>query len=355
MAPSHAQWAAIIRQQNALHRQLERKIRLLDELQERRRKTGSTMDRLSKLAAFQDHSDEPDDGGEQTASGGGAPQPTTHGPSSAAVGALGQAPESAIPEGRESGSAAPTCGKPAAFQPTPHYLFFPMQAGRRSLPACGARVTADGAARKGEAFPQVRGRSRLSCSTGTNLVRISHHEGEGRGFSPAVTRPTGCSPKRGGTPPIAAGLKPCPSAAPGEPPCAGEKSRFGTVREKSGFAQKIKNRGNEAKESLKTKEVRKTSCAKRTQICARKPANEAKKATFRCKSGTPTGGVRLSRMKSLPAALCIAGIGRAQTCQGAAHLTHPLGKGFEAPLAVARAAGLKPRPSGPIEVPKGCR
>ena len=36
-APSHAQWAAIIRQQNALHRQLERKIRLLEELQEKRK------------------------------------------------------------------------------------------------------------------------------------------------------------------------------------------------------------------------------------------------------------------------------------------------------------------------------
>jgi hypothetical protein len=37
-APSHAQWAAIIRQQNALHRQLERKIRLLEEMQEKRKK-----------------------------------------------------------------------------------------------------------------------------------------------------------------------------------------------------------------------------------------------------------------------------------------------------------------------------
>ena len=49
-APSHAQWAAIIRQQNALHRQLERKIRLLDDVQERRRKMGSATDLLSRLA-----------------------------------------------------------------------------------------------------------------------------------------------------------------------------------------------------------------------------------------------------------------------------------------------------------------
>ncbi len=37
-APSHAQWAVIIRQQNALHRQLGHKIRLLDEMQEKRRR-----------------------------------------------------------------------------------------------------------------------------------------------------------------------------------------------------------------------------------------------------------------------------------------------------------------------------
>ena len=37
-APSHAQWAAIIRQQNALHRQLQQKIRLLQEIQEKRKR-----------------------------------------------------------------------------------------------------------------------------------------------------------------------------------------------------------------------------------------------------------------------------------------------------------------------------
>jgi len=43
-APSHAQWAAIIRQQNALHRQLERKIRLLEEMQEKRKKEERSSD-----------------------------------------------------------------------------------------------------------------------------------------------------------------------------------------------------------------------------------------------------------------------------------------------------------------------
>ena len=41
-APSHAQWAAIIRQQNSLHRQMERKIRLLMELQRERRELDET-------------------------------------------------------------------------------------------------------------------------------------------------------------------------------------------------------------------------------------------------------------------------------------------------------------------------
>ena len=35
-APSHAQWAVLIRQQNSLNRQLERKIRLLKEMQQER-------------------------------------------------------------------------------------------------------------------------------------------------------------------------------------------------------------------------------------------------------------------------------------------------------------------------------
>jgi hypothetical protein len=135
-----------------------------------------------------------------------------------------------------------------------------------------------------KAFPQVRRRSRLSCSTGTNL---------------------------------------------------------GTLRETPGRAQKTKNRGNEAKESLKTKEVAKTKCAKRTQICAQIPANEAKKAQFRCKNGTSTGGVRLSQVKSLPAALRIAGSGGAQTCQRPACLIHH-------PLPGRRSLTLPPVPLFPL-------
>jgi 2-iminoacetate synthase len=76
---------------------------------------------------------------------------------------------------------------------------------------------------------------------GGAFARISHQGGEGRGFSPAVTRPAGCRPasppaqlaaascaggeaKRGRTPAISAGLKPGPSGAPGQPPSIGENS-----------------------------------------------------------------------------------------------------------------------------------
>ena len=73
------------------------------------------------------------------------------------------------------------------------------------------------------------------------LAGISHHGGEGRGFSPAVTRPAHCPPPSppaqlaaascaggeangGGVPAIAAGLKPRPSGVAGQPPRVGEKS-----------------------------------------------------------------------------------------------------------------------------------
>ena len=58
-APSHAQWAAIIRQQNALHRQLERKIRLLDEMQEKRKREEERFLDNYKASLRQNPSDTP--------------------------------------------------------------------------------------------------------------------------------------------------------------------------------------------------------------------------------------------------------------------------------------------------------
>ncbi len=96
-APSHAQWAAIIRQQNALHRQMERKIRLLDETQERRRKLGSATDLLSRLVGQYDPSGD----------AGGRPAPTAPATDVGAVREPPLLPESATNPGREGDLSAP--------------------------------------------------------------------------------------------------------------------------------------------------------------------------------------------------------------------------------------------------------
>jgi hypothetical protein len=164
MAPSHAQWAAIIRQQNALHRQMERKIRLLDEMQERRRRRrGSATDLLTRLAGQYDRSGD----------AGGQPEPTTVSPSSS-----------------EEGS-----------QPL------------------GAD-TPDG----GTSVPPE--------DVGAALVAA---QGQPQGLP----------------------LRP---------------------------DENTQNRGNEAKNSLKTNEVAQTNCANRTHLGARKARNEAKNTGFECTS-----------------------------------------------------------------------
>ena len=173
MAPSHAQWAAIIRQQNALHRQMERKIRLLDEMQERRRRLGSATDLLSRLAGQYDPSGD----------AGGRPAPTTPNPSGAPCAAVG------------------AChGVPV---PTP--------------------ATDDAA-------------------------------GEVR--EPPLPEPEGSGAV------VGAALVAAPGQPQGLPPRPAEKTQ---------------NRGNEAKNSLKTNEVTQTICADQTRFGARNARNEAKK------------------------------------------------------------------------------
>ncbi len=176
MGPSHAQWAAIIRQQNALHRQMERKIRLLDETQERRRKMGSATDLLSRLAGIRNRLDEPDDGG--------GPTPTTPNPSSSEEGS--QADAADMPED-------------GASAPPPEFTIPPRPLG-----------------------------------------------GEG------------------------SGVEGVPVAAPGQP--QGLPLRHD---------EKTQNRGNEAKNSLKTKCWVKMECAKRTPFCTPEAANEANKVESR--------------------------------------------------------------------------
>ena len=166
MAPSHAQWAAIIRQQNALHRQMERKIRLLDEMQERRRKLGSTTDLLSRLAGQYDPS----------GNAGGRPAPTTPRPSSTEEGSQTRAAET-----------------------------------------------------------EPIGVAHTSRCSESGCMRLSPQTGQER-------------------------VADMPNGGTSAPPQ---------------YSEKTQNRGNEAKNSLKTNEVSKTMCAKPTHSCARNASNEA--------------------------------------------------------------------------------
>ena len=92
-APTQAQWAAIIRQENALHRQLERKIRLLEEIQEKRKKREEARrtDLLSKLV-----------GGPHPSGGprGGVEEPETPNEGDCAVPSCGEEPRTSQPEVR---------------------------------------------------------------------------------------------------------------------------------------------------------------------------------------------------------------------------------------------------------------
>ena len=95
-APSHAQWAAIIRQQNALHRQLEHKIRLLEEIQEKRKKEEERFLDKSEASLRREPSDAPRGGGHGanlTRSAG----PASPGPACRPEG--GRYPQNEIPRG----------------------------------------------------------------------------------------------------------------------------------------------------------------------------------------------------------------------------------------------------------------
>jgi hypothetical protein len=75
--------------------------------------------------------------------------------------------------GHECGSAAPTCGKPPAFRPMLDPSTSSALAGRLSLPASAEAVQGTHVPRKGEAFPQVRRRSRTPLLTDASVIRTS--------------------------------------------------------------------------------------------------------------------------------------------------------------------------------------
>jgi len=231
-APSHAQWAAITRQQNALHRQLERKIRLLDDVQERRRKMGSATDLLSRLAGASNPPPRSGQERDRDMPQGGTPAPP-QAPTTPATdgGAVREPPlpESATIAGGKGDLTAP----PGAEESSP---------GRE---------------------PWVERPS----------PRLRHPSpaGAGEGSGERVGSPTHGS-RRG-----------LPSGAPAG---AVEASQQSLQPEGPSSAENTQNRGNEAKKSLKTNEVAQTNCAKRTHSCARKARNEANKVAFQC-AGRP--------------------------------------------------------------------
>jgi hypothetical protein len=212
MAPSHAQWAAIIRQSNALHRQMERKIRLLDEMQERRRRLGSATDLLSRLAGQYDPSGD----------AGGRPAPTTP---AADVGAVREPP---LPE--PEGSLEPTGVAHTS---------------RRVWSGCMRRSPQTGQERDAD-----MAEGGTSAPPPESTIPPRPLGGEGSGGEGVLV------------------------AAPGQP--QGLPLRP---------AENTQNRGNEAKNSLKTNDWAKIDCAERTLFCTPEAANEANKVEFRSAVG----------------------------------------------------------------------
>jgi hypothetical protein len=219
MAPSHAQWAAIIRQSNALHRQMERKIRLLDEMQERRRRLGSATDLLSRLAGQYDPSGD----------AGGRPAPTTP---AAEVGAVREPP---LPE--PEGSLEPTGVAHTS---------------RRVWSGCMRRSPQTGQERDAD-MPD----GGTSAPPPESTIPPRPLGGEGSGGEGVLV------------------------AAPGQP--QGLPLRP---------AENTQNRGNEAKNSLKTKEDAKTMRAKPTHSCARNVSKEARERGFRCNVRRSVGRIQ---------------------------------------------------------------
>ena len=239
MAPSHAQWAAIIRQQNALHRQLERKIRLLDEIQERRtQRKFSALDlmaKVSKLAPLRRRPDEPDAGGE--------PPPTVPSPASPEEESCFD-PEpatSSLSSSQEGSCLGPASGIAGLGAPS---------GATESSPGRQPWVTGP--------TPRLRRPSPAPAGEGTGVRAASPTHGSRRGLR---------------------------AAAPGG------------ARGNAEGASKYKNRGNEAKKSLKTNEDAKTKCPKRTQNNAPHAPNEAKKTPLCCRRYRPTPRCRDWRIR----------------------------------------------------------
>jgi hypothetical protein len=220
-APSHAQWAVIIRQQNALHRQLERKIRLLEEIQEKRKKEAGSADLFSRFAGLPNPS-----GGSR----GGVEEPPTPNEGVCTAPASVALCQSAHPK-------AADLEEPVSATRCDH-----LGVRQRSLRSCrlGRHVPT--------ARPARRERTRRRCLRTADLERQVCATPS---FRQEPTRPVRGNPL--------------------DPPRGAREACH---------RKKILNRGNELKVLLKTQGLTEISPSKRTPSCASKVAIKAKKSAI---------------------------------------------------------------------------
>jgi len=118
-APSQAQWGAIIRQQNSLDRQLERKIRLLMELQQERKSEAQLLESL-EASSPPDPSDPPDGGPglrQPTADPGGGAAPAASHPAATGMAQTSSCEVCDVPKGQ--------AGTGDSIQPVPEDIVSP--------------------------------------------------------------------------------------------------------------------------------------------------------------------------------------------------------------------------------------
>jgi hypothetical protein len=206
-APTQAQWAAIIRQENALHRQLERKIRLLEEIQEKRKKREEARrtDLLSKLV-----------GGPHPSGGprGGEEEPETPNDGECAVRSCGEEPGTREPAVRVTSVSA-------GLQQPGHPEVSDLE-----NQFCGTRCAHLG----------VRQRSLRSC-------RLEGRQPTAQAVCPKCTRCHGCSSTD-------RARQFCATPSCGEEPRTAKPAVRATRN-----PRKILNRGNELKHLLNTNDL----------------------------------------------------------------------------------------------------
>jgi hypothetical protein len=213
-APSQAQWAAIIRQQNALHRQLERKIRLLEEMQEKRKREEERFPDNYEASLRRNPPEAPRGGGQRVAQ-------TSRAAKSAALPRRESSQGAALPRTQVS----PTPALKSAALPR-----------CESLKAAARQRTQVGAtpASKSAALP------RRECSQAAALQ----------------------STQVGATREVSLRRNPSDGARGGG---------------RASDRKKILNRGNKLKDLLKTKGLSENTAPKQTPFCTKKIAIKAKK------------------------------------------------------------------------------